>query len=35
MILENIQQRLLEVGEKVANGSIPLNMFEIHKVTLV
>ncbi|XP_017309249.1 DNA polymerase alpha catalytic subunit isoform X2 [Ictalurus punctatus] len=31
MILENIQQHLIEVGEKVANGSVPLNMFEIHK----
>lgn len=31
-IVENIQKHLIEVGEKVANGSIPLNMFEIHKV---
>ncbi|XP_036414647.1 DNA polymerase alpha catalytic subunit [Colossoma macropomum] len=30
-ILENIQQHLIEVGEKVASGSIPINMFEIHK----
>ncbi|XP_060755721.1 DNA polymerase alpha catalytic subunit isoform X2 [Neoarius graeffei] len=30
-ILENIQQHLVEVGEKVANGSVPLSMFEIHK----
>ncbi|XP_062841851.1 DNA polymerase alpha catalytic subunit [Trichomycterus rosablanca] len=30
-ILENIQQHLIEMGEKVANGSVPLNMFEIHK----
>uniref|UniRef100_A0A8C1WZ08 DNA polymerase n=1 Tax=Cyprinus carpio TaxID=7962 RepID=A0A8C1WZ08_CYPCA len=30
-IVENIQKHLIEVGEKVANGSIPLNMFEIHK----
>ncbi|XP_060718299.1 DNA polymerase alpha catalytic subunit isoform X2 [Tachysurus vachellii] len=30
-ILENIQQHLIEVGEKVANGSVPLSMFEIHK----
>uniref|UniRef100_W5KK76 DNA polymerase n=1 Tax=Astyanax mexicanus TaxID=7994 RepID=W5KK76_ASTMX len=30
-ILENIQQHLIEVGEKVASGSIPVNMFEIHK----
>uniref|UniRef100_A0AAR2JEC9 DNA polymerase n=1 Tax=Pygocentrus nattereri TaxID=42514 RepID=A0AAR2JEC9_PYGNA len=31
IILENIQQHLIEVGEKVASGSIPVNMFEIHK----
>ncbi|XP_059380720.1 DNA polymerase alpha catalytic subunit [Carassius carassius] len=30
-IVENIQKHLIEVGEKVANGTIPLNMFEIHK----
>ncbi|MCJ8745884.1 hypothetical protein PDJAM_G00135430 [Pangasius djambal] len=30
-ILENIQQRLIEVGEKVANGGVALSMFEIHK----
>ncbi|XP_066519942.1 DNA polymerase alpha catalytic subunit isoform X2 [Hoplias malabaricus] len=30
-ILENIQQHLIQVGEKVASGSIPVNMFEIHK----
>ncbi|XP_072546026.1 DNA polymerase alpha catalytic subunit isoform X2 [Salminus brasiliensis] len=30
-ILENIQQHLIEVGEKVASGNIPVNMFEIHK----
>ncbi|KAL1248604.1 hypothetical protein QQF64_021922, partial [Cirrhinus molitorella] len=30
-IVENIQKHLIEVGEKVANGSIPLNMFEINK----
>ncbi|TSK98505.1 DNA polymerase alpha catalytic subunit [Bagarius yarrelli] len=30
-ILENIQQHLMEVGEKVANGSVPLSMFQIHK----
>ncbi|KAI5092012.1 DNA polymerase alpha catalytic subunit [Silurus meridionalis] len=30
-ILENIQQHLMEVGEKVAQGSVPLTMFEIHK----
>ncbi|KAL2085873.1 hypothetical protein ACEWY4_019193 [Coilia grayii] len=30
-IVENIQRHLIEVGEKVASGSVPLNMFEIHK----
>lgn len=30
-IIENIQKHLIEIGEKVANGNIPLNMFEIHK----
>uniref|UniRef100_A0A4W4EWK2 DNA polymerase n=1 Tax=Electrophorus electricus TaxID=8005 RepID=A0A4W4EWK2_ELEEL len=30
-ILENIQQHLVEVGEKVASGDVPLSMFEIHK----
>ncbi|CAM4722751.1 unnamed protein product [Leuciscus chuanchicus] len=30
-IVENIQKHLIEVGEKVANSNIPLNMFEIHK----
>ncbi|TRY69884.1 hypothetical protein DNTS_015347, partial [Danionella cerebrum] len=30
-IIENIQKHLIEVGEKVANGVIPLNMYEIHK----
>ncbi|XP_065114338.1 DNA polymerase alpha catalytic subunit [Paramisgurnus dabryanus] len=30
-IVENIQKHLIEVGEKVASGSIPLNMFEINK----
>ncbi|XP_026057085.1 DNA polymerase alpha catalytic subunit-like [Carassius auratus] len=30
-IVENIQKHLIEVGEKVANGTIPLSMFEIHK----
>ncbi|KAG2457229.1 DPOLA polymerase, partial [Polypterus senegalus] len=31
IIVENIQRRLIEIGEKVVNGSIPLNQFEIHK----
>uniref|UniRef100_A0A667XAA8 DNA polymerase n=1 Tax=Myripristis murdjan TaxID=586833 RepID=A0A667XAA8_9TELE len=30
-IVENIQRHLVEVGEKVASGSIPLNQYEIHK----
>lgn len=30
-IVENIQKHLVEVGEKVAAGAIPLNQFEIHK----
>uniref|UniRef100_A0A8C9TW54 DNA polymerase n=1 Tax=Scleropages formosus TaxID=113540 RepID=A0A8C9TW54_SCLFO len=30
-IVENIQKHLLEVGEKVLNGSVPLAQFEIHK----
>lgn len=32
VIVENIQKHLTEVGEKVANGSIPLNLYEINKV---
>ncbi|XP_043959846.1 DNA polymerase alpha catalytic subunit isoform X2 [Gambusia affinis] len=31
VIVENIQKHLVEVGEKVANGNIPLNQYEIHK----
>ncbi|KAM3860865.1 DNA polymerase alpha catalytic subunit [Diretmus argenteus] len=30
-IVENIQRHLVEVGEKVASGDIPLNQYEIHK----
>ncbi|XP_034779899.2 DNA polymerase alpha catalytic subunit-like isoform X3 [Acipenser ruthenus] len=30
-IVENIQKRLMEIGESVVNGSTPLNMFEINK----
>ncbi|XP_030625392.1 DNA polymerase alpha catalytic subunit [Chanos chanos] len=30
-IVENIQRHLMEVGEKVINGSVPLSMFEIHR----
>ncbi|XP_047424576.1 DNA polymerase alpha catalytic subunit isoform X2 [Mugil cephalus] len=30
-IVENIQKHLVEVGEKVSSGSIPLNQYEIHK----
>lgn len=32
VIMENIQKHLVEVGEKVASGDIPLNQYEIHKV---
>uniref|UniRef100_A0A4W5LBD5 DNA polymerase n=1 Tax=Hucho hucho TaxID=62062 RepID=A0A4W5LBD5_9TELE len=32
VIVENIQRHLVELGEKVANGTIPLNQYEIHKV---
>lgn len=32
VIVENIQCHLVELGEKVANGTIPLNQYEIHKV---
>uniref|UniRef100_A0A8C4NTP1 DNA polymerase n=1 Tax=Dicentrarchus labrax TaxID=13489 RepID=A0A8C4NTP1_DICLA len=31
VIVENIQKHLVEVGEKVAAGDIPLNQYEIHK----
>ncbi|KAM9839703.1 DNA polymerase alpha catalytic subunit [Aulostomus maculatus] len=31
VIVENIQKHLVEVGEKVAGGAIPLNQFEINK----
>uniref|UniRef100_A0A3Q3JG07 DNA polymerase n=1 Tax=Monopterus albus TaxID=43700 RepID=A0A3Q3JG07_MONAL len=31
VIVENIQKHLVEVGEKVANGAVPLNQYEIHK----
>ncbi|XP_029004027.1 DNA polymerase alpha catalytic subunit [Betta splendens] len=31
VIVENIQKHLVEVGEKVASGNIPLNQYEIHK----
>lgn len=32
VIVENIQKHLVEVGEKIAAGDIPLNQYEIHKV---
>lgn len=35
IIVENIQKHLVEVGERVANGDIPLNLYEIHKVSLL
>ncbi|XP_056155811.1 DNA polymerase alpha catalytic subunit [Lampris incognitus] len=31
VIVENIQRHLVEVGEKVASGTIPLSQYEIHK----
>lgn len=34
VIVENIQKHLVEIGEKVAAGEIPLNQYEIHKVTV-
>lgn len=30
-IVENIQRHLVEVGEKVASGDVPLSQFQIHK----
>ncbi|XP_075815002.1 DNA polymerase alpha catalytic subunit isoform X2 [Microtus pennsylvanicus] len=30
-IVENIQKRLIEIGENVLNGSVPVSQFEIHK----
>jgi len=30
--VENIQRRLIEIGENVTNGQIPVNQFEINKV---
>lgn len=32
VIVENIQKHLVELGEKVESGAIPLNQYEIHKV---
>lgn len=32
VIVENIQKHLVEVGEKVGGGEIPLSQYEIHKV---
>uniref|UniRef100_A0A663DYL8 DNA polymerase n=1 Tax=Aquila chrysaetos chrysaetos TaxID=223781 RepID=A0A663DYL8_AQUCH len=31
IIVENIQRRLIEIGENVINGKIPVNQFEINK----
>lgn len=33
VIVENIQKHLIEVGEKVAGGDLPLSQYEIHKVS--
>lgn len=35
IIVENIQRRLIEIGENVINGQIPVNQFEINKVNYV
>lgn len=34
VIVENIQKHLVEMGEKVAAGDIPLNQYEINKVRM-
>lgn len=34
VIVDNIQKHLVEMGEKVAAGDIPLNQYEIHKVRM-
>lgn len=31
--MENIQRRLIEIGENVVSGQIPANQFEINKVS--
>ncbi|XP_049622790.1 DNA polymerase alpha catalytic subunit [Suncus etruscus] len=31
IIVENIQKRLIEIGENVVNGSVPVSQFEINK----
>lgn len=33
-IVENIQKRLIEIGENVLNGSVPVSQFEINKVNV-
>ena len=33
-IVENIQKRLIEIGEDVLNGSVPVSQFEINKVNV-
>lgn len=35
IIVENIQKRLIEIGENVVNGSVPVSQFEINKVNMV
>jgi hypothetical protein len=32
--VENIQKRLIEIGENVLNGSVPVSQFEINKVNV-
>lgn len=31
--MENIQRRLMEIGENVVSGQIPANQFEINRVS--
>lgn len=35
VIVENIQRRLIQIGEDVVNGSVPTKQFEINKVKCV
>lgn len=32
LIVENIQRRLIEIGENVVNDKVPIKQFEINKV---
>lgn len=35
LIVENIQRRLIEMGENVVNGKVPIKQFEINKVNCI